>query len=56
MILFVLALSTFTHYFGIFTFHSEHYFVLWFVLWVLLWSLNSAVKYIKAQDTDEKIE
>lgn len=45
----VLAVASVLHYFGIFTFHSEHYLVAYFFKWILLDEISGFIGKLKAK-------
>ena len=53
-IILVLGIATFLHYFGIFTFHSVHYWSLLFLLFSVDWFFESWNKRLEEPKDKEK--
>ena len=52
----VLAIASFTHYFGIFTFHAIHFVSLWFLLFAVSFYVSYWVNKLNGNQKKEKGE
>ena len=52
----VLAIASFTHYFGIFTFHAIHYISLWFLLFAISFYVSYWIGKLNENKKKEKGE